>query len=305
MEKYEMTRMTKNRKKKHISAAAAAALLMGSASAMAAIGEHDQERTDPTAAYEQQQEQDRQAQGQTGAQQQDDQWQDNQGQTGQAQRDQGQMEGQMGQAQVGAEQAGQQLEQLAQQHGNLSTFVRAVQEAGLAEALVGTTEYTIFAPTDEAFEQHDRSVEELLSSENREELISLLRAHIVADDVDPEMARSIGQALTIDGGTVQLQADQEQEGRFQVGQASVVDNDVQQNNLRIYPIDQVLQPSEFAAFEPGATDQDRDDGMMQRDAGTGTTGAGTEAERDQDMERDTDVDVDVDIDRDTQRDTDW
>jgi uncharacterized surface protein with fasciclin (FAS1) repeats len=316
-----MTKITKRKSKRnHISAAAAAALLVGSASAIAAIGEHEQERTDPTAAYEQQQQQDQQTRQQEGtaaqqdrqtrqqegtaaqqdrqtqqgtAAQQDDQWQDDQAQVGQERQAGGQ--------------AIQQFEQLAQQQGNLNTFVKALEEAGMADALVGTTEYTIFAPTDEAFEQYDRSPQELLAPENREELISLLRAHIVADDVDPQMARSIGQALTIDGGTVQLQADQEQEDRFQVGQASVVDRDIQQNNLRIYAIDQVLQPSEFAAFEPGAAD-DRDDGMMQRDTGTDAearTGADRDADFDRDRDTDLDVDVDVDVDRDTQRDTDW
>jgi uncharacterized surface protein with fasciclin (FAS1) repeats len=289
-----MTRKIKNRRRNPIPAAAAAALLVGSASAIAAVGEHEQERTDPAAAYEQQQQEQQTQQRGSAAQQQDNQWQDEQAQAGQERQAGGQ--------------GIQQLEQLAQQQGNLNTFVKAVQEAGMADALVGTTEYTIFAPTDEAFEQYDRSVDELLRPENREELVSLLRAHIVADDVDPQMARSIGQALTLDGGTIQLQADQEQEDRFQVGQASVVDSDIQQNNLRIYAIDQVLQPGEFAAFEPGAMDDDRDDGMMQRDTDTGAEmGTGTQTDRDADFERDrdTDIDVDVDVDRDTQRDTDW
>jgi uncharacterized surface protein with fasciclin (FAS1) repeats len=303
----EVTTMTRNRNR-YISAAAAAALLMGSASVMSAIGEHEERRTDPTEAYEQQeaqrdQEMQREEEMQrdqdvrTGAAtQQEDAWQDEQ-----TQRDQ--------ERQVGTGEAAQQLDQLAQQHDNLNTFFRAVQEAGMAEALVGTTEYTIFAPTDEAFEQHDRTPDELMRPENREELISLLRAHIVADDVDPQMARTIGQALTIDGGTVDLRPDQEEEDRFQVGNASVVESDIQQNNLRIYAIDQVLSPGEFAAFEPGATDEEREaetdmqreddlgrdtDWETQQDPGTGT-----------DTDWETDTRTDTDWDTDTGSDTDW
>jgi uncharacterized surface protein with fasciclin (FAS1) repeats len=293
--------MTRKINRRYISAAAAAALLMGSASAMSAIGEHDERRTDPAQAYEQQEAQrdqemrrDDDVQRETTAQR--DEWQDDQAEV--------ERERQVDQErQVGTGEASQQLDQLAEQHDNLSTFIKAVQEAGMAEALVGTTEYTIFAPTDEAFEQHDRSADELLRPENREELISLLRAHIVADDVDPQMARSIGQARTIDGGTVDLRADEEQEDRFQVGDASVVESDIQQNNLRIYAIDQVLRPSgELAAFEPAATD--RDDADTQRD---------TDVQRDDDLDRDSDWDTqrdpgtstDTDWDTDTGDDTDW
>src|SRR5690606_39593512 len=61
--------------------------------------------------------------------------------------------------------------------------------------------YTVFAPTNDAWEQMSGlSKDELMQPENREQLISLLRAHIVADDVDEQMARSLQQAQTIDGG---------------------------------------------------------------------------------------------------------
>jgi uncharacterized surface protein with fasciclin (FAS1) repeats len=265
--------MKRTRNSRAISAAAAAALLMGSASAIAVIGEHDEQRTDPAETYEQQE-----GQRDTGMQQDDD-WQQGQrdGELGQddtlGQDDEWQ-EGQQGQqAQVGTGEAAQQLEQLAQQHGNLNTFVRAVQEAGMAEALVGTTEYTIFAPTDEAFEQADRSVDELLRPENRDDLIALLRGHIVADNVDRQMAQTIanstGQAMTLDGRTVSLQMEEDQ---IRFGQATVVDQDIQQGNLRIYPVDQfATSVEELAAFEPEtAQQQPRDEGMRedtQRDEG--------------------------------------
>lgn len=272
-----------NRKRTFVPMAAAAALLMGSASALAVVGEHDERRTDPAEAYEEQEAQ----RGDTAAQRQDD---DQLDRDDQMDRQDDQIGMQDTERQVGGDQAIQQLEQLAQQHGNLNTFVQAVREAGMAEALMGTTQYTIFAPTDEAFEQADRSAEELLQPENREELISLLRAHIVADDVDPQMARTIGTALTIDGGTVDLQTE---EDRIQVGQATVVDQDIQEGNLRIYAIDQVLSPSEeFAAFEPEAMDRDDE---MQRD----------DTQRDVDVDVDADVDVNGDDDWGTQRDDDW
>lgn len=150
-----------------------------------------------------------------------------------AQEQQTRMGGQAGQA-------SEELDRLAQEHQDLETFIQAVNEAGMADALFEGQSYTIFAPTNEAFESADRSVEELLQPENREELIALLRAHIVADDVDPQMAEQIGEAMTIDGGSVELQGSGED---LQVADARVVETDIQQGNLRIYAIDQVLSPS--------------------------------------------------------------
>lgn len=152
------------------------------------------------------------------------------------------------------------LGKLAEEESDLATFVKAIEQAGMAEALEGGT-YTIFAPTDDAFESGDQSVEELMKPENREQLVSLLRAHIVADDVDPEMAKQIGQARTVDGGTVELSEDGE---TLKVGDASVVKSDIQQGELRIYTIDQVLTPNpEAMAAAPQFEELDQDgDGFL-------------------------------------------
>src|SRR5690606_13884999 len=45
------------------------------------------------------------------------------------------------------------LDQITQQHDDLSTFVEAVKAAGMEESLTGGTEYTVFAPTNDAWEQ--------------------------------------------------------------------------------------------------------------------------------------------------------
>lgn len=150
---------------------------------------------------------------------------------------------------------------LAEEEDDLSTFVKAVEQAGLGQALEGGT-YTIFAPTNEAFESGDQSVDELMKPENRDQLVSLLRAHIVADDVDPEMAGKIGQARTVDGGTVELSGEGES---MKVGDAAVVKSDIQQGELRIYAIDQLLtpNPSESVASTPSFEELDEDgDGYL-------------------------------------------
>lgn len=139
------------------------------------------------------------------------------------------------------------LDQLAEQDSDLGTFVKAVKEAGLGDALTGST-YTIFAPTDEAFESADQSVQDLMKPENRQQLADLLRAHIVADDVDPDMANEIGEAKTLDGGIVKLSS---KDGNLMVGDASVVKSNIQEGSLRVYAIDQVLSPDPSASLASG------------------------------------------------------
>jgi uncharacterized surface protein with fasciclin (FAS1) repeats len=136
--------------------------------------------------------------------------------------------------------ASEALNELASQEGDISEFLKAVEKSGMADALTGETKYTLFAPTNDAFEA-DSELQALLESDDQQELVNVLRAHIVADDVDPEMAGTIGEAQTVDGGTISLTS--EEDGTLKVGDASVVKSDIQQDNLRVYAIDSVLSPS--------------------------------------------------------------
>jgi len=150
-------------------------------------------------------------------------------------------------SQSGSQQGSETLNQIAEQQSDISEFVKAVEKAGMAESLTSDTEYTIFAPTNDALES-DSDLQQLLESDDpqdQEKLVELLRAHIVADDVDAEMARTIGKAKTIGGGEVELTTDGE---KLKVGDAEVVTADIQQDNLRIHAIDGVLEPSASASM---------------------------------------------------------
>lgn len=143
---------------------------------------------------------------------------------------------------------------LIDEHASLGTFVEALRLTGLDDTLTSGTQYTVFAPNDEAFE--DRR-EELFREENRDELVELLRAHIVADDVDPDRARDLQEALTVDGGTIDLAYD---DGELRVGDARVVERDISRDNLRIYVIDDVLDTDVAVAFRDDSDDARDDDG---------------------------------------------
>ncbi len=115
----------------------------------------------------------------------------------------------------------QNLLDTAAANGTFKTFGRAVAKAGLNETLRGQGPFTVFAPTDAAFEKlPSGKLEELFKPENKDELASILNYHVVngrksAADVGKwENARTVngqaapvklaGDMLSIDGAQITL-----------------------------------------------------------------------------------------------------
>src|SRR6056297_4236060 len=68
--------------------------------------------------------------------------------------------------------------------GSFQTLVKAVQAAGLAETLSGDGPFTVFAPTDEAFEAlPEGTLESLLAANAKDKLSSVLTYHVVPGKV--------------------------------------------------------------------------------------------------------------------------
>ena len=95
-------------------------------------------------------------------------------------------------------------------HDRFSNFVEAIEAAGLDETLTGEGPFTVFAPTNDAFDQLPENVVEALKEEDyREQLEALLRAHVVegeeitvsdirdADDRRMEIEPMEGEAITL------------------------------------------------------------------------------------------------------------
>jgi uncharacterized surface protein with fasciclin (FAS1) repeats len=61
-----------------------------------------------------------------------------------------------------------------------SKLAEAIEQAGMAQSLQGGGPYTVFAPTDQAFEQLPQgTLDELMKQENRDQLETLLQYHVV------------------------------------------------------------------------------------------------------------------------------
>ncbi|WP_338241178.1 fasciclin domain-containing protein [Aurantiacibacter hainanensis] len=93
---------------------------------------------------------------------------------------------------------------------DFETLVAAVQAAGLVDTLQGDGPFTVFAPTDAAFEAlPEGTVPTLLQSENRDQLTGVLTYHVVAgrvsaDDLAQLIRDGDGQAVinTVAGETL-------------------------------------------------------------------------------------------------------
>jgi uncharacterized surface protein with fasciclin (FAS1) repeats len=133
-----------------------------------------------------------------------------------------------------------------------TTLVAAVKAAGLVETLQGAGPFTVFAPTNKAFDKLPAgTVNTLLKPENKGQLSSVLTYHVVAGKMD---SRALMNAVKAGGGKATLKTVQGENltammrGKKLVvtdskgGTATVTTKDVYQSNGVIHVVDRVLLP---------------------------------------------------------------
>lgn len=130
--------------------------------------------------------------------------------------------------------------ELAVGNENLSTLVAAVKAAGLAETLAGEGPFTVFAPTNEAFEKlPEGTVETLLKPENKDQLIAVLTYHVVAGKVMSTDLKNNMKAKTVQGESATIKL---ADGKASVDNATVIAADVAASNGVVHVIDEVILP---------------------------------------------------------------
>lgn len=121
-----------------------------------------------------------------------------------------------------------------------STLVAAVTAAELAEALSSEGPFTVFAPTNEAFAAlPEGTVAALLQPENKHQLVSILKYHVIPARVYADQAVAAKRAATLQGSEISARI---VDGRLQVSGANVVASDIEASNGVIHVIDSVLLP---------------------------------------------------------------
>lgn len=133
-----------------------------------------------------------------------------------------------------------------------TTLVAAVKAAGLVETLQGSGPFTVFAPTNAAFEKlPSGAVDNLLKPENKEMLSGVLTYHVVPGKLDSKQIASLIKAgngkaelTTAEGGKIWLwmKGDKLVIKDEKNGEATVTIADVYQSNGVIHVIDAVVMP---------------------------------------------------------------
>lgn len=129
--------------------------------------------------------------------------------------------------------------------GKFNTLLAAAKAAGLAPALSGHTQLTVFAPTDAAFAKLPKgTVEDLLKPQNRHKLADILKYHVVPGRVNAaQLPRGKASVRTIKRGGDETVTTRRL-GRFvRVDRARVIQADIETSNGVIHVINRVLLPS--------------------------------------------------------------
>ena len=124
--------------------------------------------------------------------------------------------------------------------GSFNTLVAAVQAADLVDTLKGEGPFTVFAPTDAAFENlPEGTVENLLKPENRDQLVAVLTYHVVPGKIMASDVVGLDEAATVQGGKVDIEV---ADGSVKIDGATVVSADIETSNGVIHVIDTVILP---------------------------------------------------------------
>ena len=142
--------------------------------------------------------------------------------------------------------------EVASGNENFTTLVAAVKAADLVDTLSGNGPFTVFAPTNAAFDKLPAgTVETLLEAENKEKLSGILTYHVVsgkyeAAAVIDAIKKNNGKFTvdTVNGGaiTLSLEGDKVMLTDANGGKATVVIADVAASNGVIHAIDSVVMP---------------------------------------------------------------
>jgi uncharacterized surface protein with fasciclin (FAS1) repeats len=141
----------------------------------------------------------------------------------------------------------QSIVEIASGNPDFSTLVTAVTEAGLVETLSGDGPFTVFAPTNAAFEALPAGTLDSLLADPSGALTDVLTLHVIAGSVNSEAAiAAAGTNVETLGGPVAVALEGES---LTVGGATVVQTDIEACNGIIHVIDAVITEPAAAAPE--------------------------------------------------------
>jgi len=130
------------------------------------------------------------------------------------------------------------IAQLVNVEKNMTTLKKTVLASGLDQVLSGKGPYTVFAPTDTAFEKLDKTVmANLLKPENKTKLVDLLNHHVVVGKINFIDLKDGEKLKTVSGKNLLVHV---KDGNASVDGAKIQSHDVQATNGVIHSLDTVM-----------------------------------------------------------------
>jgi len=129
----------------------------------------------------------------------------------------------------------------ANANGSFSTLVTALTAANLVDTLKGTGPFTVFAPTDAAFNALPAGLLDSLLA-NTTALTQVLTYHVVSGELMAADVTNLMSVTTIQGGSLPIST---AGGQVKIGIATIKQTDIKCSNGVIHVIDTVLVPNKI------------------------------------------------------------
>ena len=125
----------------------------------------------------------------------------------------------------------------ASENPDFSTLVKAIKAAGLVDTLSGAGPFTVFAPTNSAFEKIPKETLDSVLAD-KAKLTSILTYHVVSGKVLSKDMAEMKEADTVQGKKVTIDT----KDGVMINNAKVTKADIECSNGVIHVIDTVLMP---------------------------------------------------------------
>ncbi len=136
---------------------------------------------------------------------------------------------------------GKNIVETAAENGSFHTLGQALEAAELTQTLKDSGPYTFFAPTDAAFKKlPEGTLENWLKPENKAELISVLKYHVLPGRVSSTDVEKLTTSKMMQGQTAAITKDGD---NIRIGGATITRRDITSSNGIIHAIDAVNVPA--------------------------------------------------------------
>ena len=136
---------------------------------------------------------------------------------------------------------------LAASSPQLSTLVKLVKSAGLVKALSGSTNLTVFAPTNAAFAKVPKATLNKLAT-HKKMLAAVLEYHVVKGALPAATIEKRHSLKTLEGAKLTVKV---KDGSVYIDQAKVIKPNLKASNGIVHVINSVLIPPASGQARPG------------------------------------------------------